>query len=213
MARKSITPPTDTIWELPDTLWDCLESILDERYPKKPPAGHGRTCVKCSTALFSACVAAVSGTSFPNASAVIAPSIVGFSGFARTDFLKPCGGTWSKPVTIWPAFTGIGRVPMAAWAKPGSGGKKVGKNPTDRGKLGTKTSLLVDEQGGPLGRSLKEPTSPTANCWRKPSMRWSSNGPSRHPNALSTCAWTKVMTTRPASRGPRRGATRRTSVA
>jgi putative transposase len=27
----------------------------------------------------------------------------------------------------------------------------VGKNPTDRGKKGTKRSLLVDEQGGPLG--------------------------------------------------------------
>jgi putative transposase len=27
----------------------------------------------------------------------------------------------------------------------------VGKNPTDRGKNGTKRSLVVDEQGGPLG--------------------------------------------------------------
>lgn len=27
----------------------------------------------------------------------------------------------------------------------------MGKNPTDRGKNGTKRSLLVDEQGGPLG--------------------------------------------------------------
>jgi len=27
----------------------------------------------------------------------------------------------------------------------------VGKNPTDRGKNGTKRSVLVDEQGGPLG--------------------------------------------------------------
>jgi putative transposase len=27
----------------------------------------------------------------------------------------------------------------------------VGKNPTDRGKPGTKKSVLVDEQGGPLG--------------------------------------------------------------
>ena len=27
----------------------------------------------------------------------------------------------------------------------------MGKNPTDRGKNGTKRSVLVDEQGGPLG--------------------------------------------------------------
>jgi putative transposase len=40
---------------------------------------------------------------------------------------------------------------MADWARPGSGGKKVGKNPTDRGKKGTKESVLVDAEGGPLG--------------------------------------------------------------
>jgi len=36
MARKSKTLPPDTIWEIPETLWCCLELILDERYPKKP---------------------------------------------------------------------------------------------------------------------------------------------------------------------------------
>jgi putative transposase len=40
---------------------------------------------------------------------------------------------------------------MADWAKPGSGGKKVGNTPTDRGKKGTKQSLAVDRDGGPLG--------------------------------------------------------------
>src|SRR5207248_3424139 len=42
-------------------------------------------------------------------------------------------------------------VPTGPWAGPGRGGKKAGKNPTDRGKNGTKRSVLVDEQGGPLG--------------------------------------------------------------
>jgi putative transposase len=40
---------------------------------------------------------------------------------------------------------------MVDWARPGSGGKKVGKNPTDRGKNGTKQSLMVEGEGGPLG--------------------------------------------------------------
>jgi putative transposase len=34
MARKSRTPPPDTIWEIPDCLWDCLQPILDEHYPQ-----------------------------------------------------------------------------------------------------------------------------------------------------------------------------------
>jgi putative transposase len=42
-------------------------------------------------------------------------------------------------------------VPTRCWARPGSGGKKTGKNPTDRGKQGTKKSLLTDGEGGPLG--------------------------------------------------------------
>jgi len=31
------------------------------------------------------------------------------------------------------------------------GGKKTGKNPTDRGKKGTKKSMVTDGGGGPLG--------------------------------------------------------------
>jgi putative transposase len=34
------------------------------------------------------------------------------------------------------------------------GGKKTGKNPTDRGKKGTKKSLVVDGDGGPLGVTI-----------------------------------------------------------
>jgi putative transposase len=40
---------------------------------------------------------------------------------------------------------------MPGWASPGSGGKKTGPNPTDRGKMGTKKSMIVDGEGGPLG--------------------------------------------------------------
>ena len=40
---------------------------------------------------------------------------------------------------------------MVRWAKRGLGGEKVGPNPTDRAKPGTKKSLIVEEDGGPLG--------------------------------------------------------------
>jgi putative transposase len=48
-------------------------------------------------------------------------------------------------------WTGSGRRLTRCWARPGSGGKKTGPNPTDRGKPGTKKSLLVEGDGGPLG--------------------------------------------------------------
>jgi putative transposase len=49
------------------------------------------------------------------------------------------------------ACSGSGKRPTRCWARPGSGGKKTGKNPTDRGKKGTKKSVLTDGDGGPLG--------------------------------------------------------------
>src|SRR5438876_11547083 len=52
------------------------------------------------------------------------------------------------------AWTGNGSRLTDDWARPGSGEKKVGKNPTDRGKKGSKESLLVDGDGGPLGAVL-----------------------------------------------------------
>ena len=42
-------------------------------------------------------------------------------------------------------------MPTRCRARPGSGGEKTGRNPTDRGKKGTKKSLVTDGDGGPLG--------------------------------------------------------------
>jgi putative transposase len=46
----------------------------------------------------------------------------------------------------WPGQSGDARRGQAR-----SGGKKTGKNPTDRGKKGTQKSLVTDGDGGPLG--------------------------------------------------------------
>jgi putative transposase len=45
------------------------------------------------------------------------------------------------------------------------GGEKTGKKPTDRGKTGTKRSLLVNEQGLPLGLATWRCTEPV-EVWR-----------------------------------------------
>lgn len=41
-----------------------------------------------------------------------------------------------------------------AMTKAPLGGEKTGKNPTDRGKIGTKRSVLTDGQGVPLGLAV-----------------------------------------------------------
>jgi putative transposase len=45
---------------------------------------------------------------------------------------------------------GHGNPPTVAPTNPDSAGEKTGPNPTDRGKAGTKKSLLVEADGGPL---------------------------------------------------------------
>ena len=44
----------------------------------------------------------------------------------------------------------MGRSPKPRW-----GGKKVGPNPTDRGKSGTKRSLLTEATGIPIGLAVE----------------------------------------------------------
>ncbi len=53
-----------------------------------------------------------------------------------------------------PGSTGAGWRWTGRWARRRWAGKKTGPNPTDRGKRGTKRSLLTDGRGVPLGVAL-----------------------------------------------------------
>jgi putative transposase len=77
--------------------------------------------------------------------------MTGSSGGSKGGSSRRSGRCWSPSATNSAACSGNGRPPTRGWAKPGSGGKKTGRNPTDRGKKGTKKSLLTDGDGGPLG--------------------------------------------------------------
>ena len=66
MARTSREiKPLETIWEVPDALWERIEPILLEGAPPPPKENDGRersTGERPSTASSSASVAAASGT-------------------------------------------------------------------------------------------------------------------------------------------------------
>src|SRR5271157_5690616 len=121
------------------------------RPPRAMAAGVASTGGRRSTASSSASAAAASGTDSPNTSATIARCTAGSSAGAGTESSRRSGRYWSRSATNSGRSTGNGRQPTRCWARPGSGGEKVGKNPTDRGKPGTKKSVLTDSDGGPLG--------------------------------------------------------------
>ena len=61
---------------------------------------------------------------------------------------------WKQGLLEYDCFVGIDWAWLSAdgcMTKAPLGGKKTGKNPTDRGKLGAKRSLLVEGGGVPVG--------------------------------------------------------------
>ena len=144
--RKPRRKPLGTIWEVPDELWQRIEPILKEFWPKKPT---GRRVARWRKMLNAILFRMRSGC--PGGTAPRAPSTIGSNAGWPAASSRRSGRCWSPSVTNSAGSSGNGNRPTRCWARPGSGGKKTGKNPTDRGKKGTKKSLLVDGDGGPLG--------------------------------------------------------------
>ena len=112
------------------------------------------SCGKSPTAFSTFCAQAVNGKPRHRNSApvvhYIATSRNGRSGASSAN----CGSICYDGTTTFAAFSGSGKVstdrpPRLPWA-----GKKTGKNPTDRGKLGVKRSVLTDGRGVPLGVAI-----------------------------------------------------------
>ena len=107
------------------------------------------TLARCSTASSSGYVAGVNGTDYRKNLGTTAPSIAPFNGGWNWMFCDKFGESWWRSAKSWAGWTGNGRQQTEPWARPVLG-DLIGPNPTDRGKAGTKRSLLVDGEGGPL---------------------------------------------------------------
>ena len=70
----------DTIWEVPDELWDRVEAIILEEDPPRPGAASALTPDRCSTASSSGCAADANGTDYRESLGTTAPSIAPFNG-------------------------------------------------------------------------------------------------------------------------------------
>lgn len=128
----------------------CCRSILDAR---KWDA-HARICAASPAAFFISCGPAVSGRhSHHNLAArvrFIATSKSGRDwGFGSGSGNARCGPTIESE-----ASRGAGKLSTAPPPRHRWEGKKTGRNPTDRGKLGVKRSVLTDARGVPLGVAI-----------------------------------------------------------
>jgi len=140
----------ETIWRIPDELWHKLKSILDEH---DPPSPVGRKRIDARAALDAIIFRLRSGcqwnqlpNEFPDDSSV-------HRTFQRWEQNRVLDRIWAALVEECEELGGVNwqwQSADTAMAKARFGADKIGPNPTDRAKLGTKRSLLTEADGGPL---------------------------------------------------------------
>jgi Transposase and inactivated derivatives len=145
--------PLDTIWEIDDELWQRIEPILWDDAPAMPKTHGGRPRIDWRSAINGAIFRLRSGCQWNKL-----PKHFGDDSSVHRWFQRWCRNgvfeqVWAVLLEECEEFGAVDWRWQAADCRLGKarfGGKNVGKNPTDRGKNGTKQSVLVERDGGPL---------------------------------------------------------------
>lgn len=140
-----------TIWELPDDLWEEIEPIVNCFYPRaatgRPRADLRRVLDGIIYRLRSGCQWNQMPERFGASSTVHG----WFQRFAADGLLEEI---WAYLVMECEELSGVSWEWQAADGVMGKSrfkGGARGPNPTDRAKMGTKKSVVVEQDGGPLG--------------------------------------------------------------
>jgi putative transposase len=143
--------PLETIWEVPDSLWQRVEPILLEFFP---PAWTGRPREDWRQIFNGIIYQFRTGCQWNHI-----PEEFGDDSTIHRWFTKWCQAgalqeVWRRLAAECDELGAVLWEWQAAdsWqGKARMGGDLVGENPTDRAKNGTKKSVAVDQEGGPLG--------------------------------------------------------------
>lgn len=141
----------NTIWHIPDDLWSLIAPILG---PEKPPGTRGRKPTP-HRLVFDAIVYVLrtgcQWQALPRQHYAPASTIHGvYSKWVQAGVFQQA---WQALLTYYDQKLGIDWKWQAldgAMTKAPLGGEATGPSPVDRGKSGTKRSLLTDRRGAPL---------------------------------------------------------------
>ena len=211
--RKRIVKSLPTIWQVPDELWAIIQPILAEL---DPPPKTGRPRTRQREALNGIIYILRSGSQWNQL-----PRYYGDdSSVHRTLQRWVAKGVfqriWAVLIESCQELGGVNWQWQSADCSMGKarfGGDRVGPNPTDRAKNGTKRSLIVEADGGPLGGWWPGPTSTIPSCLNRRLMRSWWSGPSQPSRVHSISVWTRDMIIPPAMRRRSRGTMYRISAA
>jgi putative transposase len=164
MTKMTKTTPTQyadvASWELSDSLWERLEPLLPA--PKSRYRGRGknrkhvggRPAADRRTVMTGILYILRTGCQWNALPQEFGSGKTAHRYFQRWVRAGVFWRRWQVGLSEYDELKGVAWKWQAAdgtMTKAPLGGEKTGKTPTDRGKLGTKRSLLVDEQGVPLG--------------------------------------------------------------
>ena len=156
-SQTHAAPVPDDRWRIPDTLWQRIEALLPPRPPH--PLGCHNPRVPDRRAMDGIFFVLRTGCQWNalNATGICSSS----SAHRRFQEWTAAGvfvNLWATGLQEYDAVKGLDWSWLAmdgAMTKAPLGGEWTGKNPTDRGKLGAKRSLLMEANGIPVGLAVE----------------------------------------------------------
>ena len=139
MSRQDVL---DTIWEVPDDLWIEIEPLIEEL---DPPKATGRKRADARKMLDAIIFRMRSGCQWNRLPKCLGDDSTIHRTFQRWESSGVFPQVWAviqAHCESWVVWTGSGNRRMRR--QSAFGGDEVGRNPTDRGKPGTKRSILVE---------------------------------------------------------------------
>lgn len=146
--------------EVVDAVWTAVEPLLPPPPPDRHPLGCHRRRVSARTVFEVILVRLVTGCSWVDAERLCGNEVSDTTVRARRDDWIAAGVFDALFDEALAAYDRIVQLDLSECAIDGSqhkapcGGAGTGKNPTDRGRLGWKWSLLCDRNGIPLGWAI-----------------------------------------------------------
>jgi putative transposase len=147
----------DDTWRIPQVLWERIEPLLPARPPH--PLGCHNPRVADRKAMDAIFFVLRTGCQW---NALNATGICSSSSAHRRFQEWTAAGVfvtlWARGLEEYDELKGLDWEWLSmdgAMTKAPLGGERTGKNPTDRGKLGAKRSLLTDANGVPVGLAVE----------------------------------------------------------
>lgn len=163
--RKRIPKRYITIWEVADEMWPKIEAVLP---PTKPEGSVGRPPLTNQQVYHGVVYVLRTGCQWKS----LKTAWFGAASSIHARFQAWCQqGVWRRVFRLVLAYYDRLQRIQWTWQALDSktvpaplGGEQTGKNPTDRGKYGSKRHVLVDGRGAPLSVIISAANTHDSQC-------------------------------------------------